>query len=84
MLLGVFVVLAVTRLILIWAKNTNLRLIAHGTHSIVALIGVIVVVGDIYLGALANPRASKNIFAGRIAALRQKDNSVRKTHAPKN
>ena len=83
MLLVVFIMLAVTGLILIWAKGTNLRFIAHGTHSIAALLAIIFVMGHMYLGALANPGASRNIFEGRIGALREKDEPVRKARGPK-
>lgn len=60
------VILGITGIIIIWAKDSNLRLIAHPIHNIAAFIGIITVVVHAYLGSLANPGTLRGIFEGNI------------------
>jgi cytochrome b subunit of formate dehydrogenase len=57
-------ILGTTGLIIIWARDGNLRLIAHPIHNLAAFIGIIAVIVHAYLGSLANPGTLRGIFEG--------------------
>ena len=59
------VILGMTGLIIIWARDGNLRLIAHPIHNIAAFVGIIAVMVHAYLGSLANPGTLRGIFEGK-------------------
>ena len=62
------VILGMTGLIIIWARDGNLRLIAHPIHNIAAFIGIIAVIVHAYLGSLANPGTLRSIFEGNVSS----------------
>jgi len=54
-----------TGLIIIWARDGNLRLIVHTIHNIAAFIAIIAAIIHAYLGSLANPGILRGIFEGK-------------------
>lgn len=66
-LLLMVAILGTTGLIMVFAEDSNLRLIGHTIHAIAAFVAIITVMVHIYLGVVANPGTLSGIFEGKVS-----------------